>query len=264
MTCKPPFLADRRLRSIFNRLGFDVGGLNSQFLIAFATIACAASISEPSLASAPRKATPTALAPFGGRRAGWSVVSDDRSPAEAAEFAGDTALKVIAAEDSLRPMAAQAVLSVGVTDGPSLGGGYFHLLGRAGPTGAGADALTCLTQAVYFEARSEPVEGQEAVAQVVMNRTRMPQYPREVCDVVFQGADRPTGCQFSFTCNGVLGQPTEPEAWTRAQQVAQHALSGFIYLPLKDATHFHAAWVNPYWSGSLTRLGQIGGHIFYH
>jgi spore germination cell wall hydrolase CwlJ-like protein len=84
-----------------------------------------------------------------------------------------------------------------------------------------------------------------------------------VCGVVFQGAERATGCQFSFVCNGALGPPAEPDAWRRAGAVAQKALGGFVYKPMENATHFHATYVTPYWSGGMTRIGLIGRHIFY-
>jgi hypothetical protein len=222
---------------------------------------------DPSRASttkSSRKATPPPTTAFGGRPSGWTVVADAAPDVIAPPGEAVPVMQVASEEPSLTTTAASPVVSVGSTDGPSLGVGYAYLLNDGAAVGAGGDALTCLTQAVYFEARGEPVEGQEAVAQVVMNRTRLPQYPKQVCDVVFQGADRPTGCQFSFTCNGALGTPTELDAWRRANEVASRALAGFVYAPVKDATHFHATWVNPYWSGSLTRLGQIGGHIFYH
>lgn len=213
------------------------------------------------------KTAPPATSAFGGKPSHWTVVADaGPTLGPTAAFGGteSEALEVASDAEPLEATQATAVVDVGSTDGPSLGGGYAILLSPGGPAGAGSDPLTCLTQAVYFEARSEPLEGQEAVAQVVMNRTRMAQYPSQVCDVVFQGSDRPTGCQFSFTCDGALGPPAEADAWRRASVVAQRALSGYVYGPLKDATHFHATYVNPYWSGSLTRLGQIGGHIFYH
>jgi spore germination cell wall hydrolase CwlJ-like protein len=126
-----------------------------------------------------------------------------------------------------------------------------------------ADALTCLTQAIYFEARSESVAGQEAVAQVVINRSRLPQYPHSICGVVFDGQARGVGCQFSFACEGAPRGPDEPAAWARAQAVAQRALAGFEYRPARLATHYHASWMTPYWSGRLTRIRQIGGHVFY-
>jgi spore germination cell wall hydrolase CwlJ-like protein len=125
------------------------------------------------------------------------------------------------------------------------------------------DDLTCLTQAVYYEARSESIEGQEGVAQVVINRARTPGFPTSVCDVVYQRADYSGTCQFTFVCDGSMDRVIEPAAWERAQTVASQALHGFVYKPLKDAIHYHAAYVTPYWSYSLVRIRQIGGHIFY-
>ncbi len=125
------------------------------------------------------------------------------------------------------------------------------------------DPLTCLAQAIYFEARSESVVGQQAVAQVVMNRTRIPRYPPSVCGVVFQGWERRTGCQFTFVCDGSLREPSDYDAWERARDIARKALAGFVYKPMQEATHYHAAWMTPYWSGQMTRIRQIGGHVFY-
>jgi hypothetical protein len=83
-----------------------------------------------------------------------------------------------------------------------------------------AASLQCLTAAVYYEARSEGQEGQRAVAQVVLNRVRHPAFPKSVCGVVYQGSQRRTGCQFSFTCDGSLRARREAGAWARARQVA--------------------------------------------
>jgi len=128
---------------------------------------------------------------------------------------------------------------------------------------AAGDPLTCLAQAVYFEARSESVEGQEAVAQVVMNRTHLADRPPTVCGVVFEGQERGIGCQFTFACDGSLGEPGDMAAWNRALAVAKQALGGFVYKPMREATHYHAAWMTPYWAAQRTRIRQIGGHIFY-
>src|SRR5690606_24048871 len=89
-----------------------------------------------------------------------------------------------------------------------------------------AEALKCLTQAIYYEAAREPIDGQRAVAQTVLNRLRHPAYPKSVCGVVFQGAARATGCQFSFTCDGSMLWAPEPALWRRAQGVARDALAG--------------------------------------
>jgi len=135
---------------------------------------------------------------------------------------------------------------------------------RLAASGAEHDrAVLCLAQAVYFEAGFEPGEGQEAVAQVVLNRLRHPDYPKSVCGVVYEGASRTTGCQFSFTCDGSLRRPVSAAAFARAKQVAEQALSGFVYAPVGAATHYHANYVFPYWSMTLVKLQQIGAHIFY-
>ncbi len=125
------------------------------------------------------------------------------------------------------------------------------------------DSLTCLAQAVYYEARSESTQGQEAVAQVVLNRLRLANYPKTVCGVVYQGGERATGCQFTFVCDGSMRRPIEPAAWTRALAIAGQALGGFVYQPMLQAAHYHASWMTPYWSGSLQKIQQIGGHVFY-
>jgi spore germination cell wall hydrolase CwlJ-like protein len=124
-------------------------------------------------------------------------------------------------------------------------------------------ALRCLTQAVYFEAALESTEGQEGVAQVVLNRVRDPNYPNSVCGVVFEGAERTTGCQFSFTCDGALAQAPVGWAWDRAKRVAERALSGYVATKVGTATHYHADYVHPWWSPTLAKITQIGAHIFY-
>lgn len=125
-------------------------------------------------------------------------------------------------------------------------------------------ASDCLTAAIYYEARSEPVDGQRAVAQVVLNRVRDRAFPSTVCGVVFQGSHRRTGCQFSFTCDGsMLRNRRDPFGWARARQIADAALAGSVYAPVGSATHYHANYVSPWWAPSLTRIGQVGAHIFY-
>ena len=126
-----------------------------------------------------------------------------------------------------------------------------------------ARAVECLAQAIYYEAAYEPAEGQAAVAQVVLNRVRHPVYPKTVCGVVYEGWERVTGCQFTFTCDGALGRaPVEP-LWSRARQVAERALSGHVVKAVGTATHYHADYVVPYWLPSLAKLNKIGSHIFY-
>ncbi|WP_309091520.1 cell wall hydrolase [Phenylobacterium sp.] len=126
-----------------------------------------------------------------------------------------------------------------------------------------ARALQCLTEAVYYEAAREPGLGQEAVAQVVLNRVRHPAYPKSVCGVVYQGSARATGCQFTFTCDGSLRWAPEPALWRQARRVAERALNGHVAKHVGSATHYHAAYVAPYWAPTLVKMTQVGAHIFY-
>ena len=123
-------------------------------------------------------------------------------------------------------------------------------------------ALTCLTQAVFYEAGSEPVEGQRAVAQAVLNRVRHPAFPKSVCGVVYQGAGS-GACQFSFVCKGRVGRFPQSDAWRRAEAIARAALSGYVEVSVGEATHYHADYVMPRWAPMLAKVVSIGQHIFY-
>ena len=124
-------------------------------------------------------------------------------------------------------------------------------------------ALQCLTEAIYYEARSESDAGQRAVAQVVLNRVRHPSYPSSVCGVVYQGSQRRTGCQFSFTCDGSMGRAIEGNAWARAQRIATEALRGAVYRPVGLSLNYHTTAIRPYWAPSLQKQIVVGAHIFY-
>ena len=128
---------------------------------------------------------------------------------------------------------------------------------------ARASALTCLSQAIYYEAGNESDEGQRGVAQVVLNRVRHPAFPASVCDVVYQGSTRPTGCQFTFTCDGSLGRHPDLAGWDRARRVAVAALSGSVAGSVGYATHYHANYVLPTWTHTLAKSDVIGAHLFY-
>ena len=122
----------------------------------------------------------------------------------------------------------------------------------------------CLAEAIYFEARSEPEEGQAAVAQVVLNRVSSGLYPASVCGVVYQNRHRHNACQFSFACEGKSLRVTETDAWHTAQRIAREVTSGETYLAdIGDATHYHANYVRPRWARALKRMDKIGHHIFY-
>jgi hypothetical protein len=163
---------------------------------------------------------------------------------------------------AIAPQAAvQLNASVPIDTGPNPPARPFK--GPAPKTLAYARALDCLTQAVYYEAAREPTDGQRAVAQVVLNRVRHPAYPASVCGVVYQGSERDTGCQFTFTCDGSLAQAPMRSYWDRARKVAEDALKGYVYAPVGNATHYHTDYVVPYWASTLRKSAVIGAHIFY-
>jgi len=144
-------------------------------------------------------------------------------------------------------------------------GGPLHAANPFAVSGSDIDqrrALLCLTQAVYYEAGFEPVEGRRAVAQVVLNRMRHPAFPKSVCGVVYQGAGGRV-CQFTFVCDGALYRAPARDAWLRAEEVAREALDGYVERTVGEATHYHADYVAPRWAPMLAKVAQIGQHIFY-
>ncbi|MGV3457365.1 cell wall hydrolase [Sphingomonas sp.] len=123
-------------------------------------------------------------------------------------------------------------------------------------------AVDCLAAATWYEAGDDPV-GQRAVAQVVLNRMRHPAFPKSVCGVVFQGQERRTGCQFTFTCDGAMRRTPSPAAWGRAQTIARQALTGSVFAKVGHSTHYHTDWVVPYWSSSLDKVAEVNTHLFF-
>lgn len=126
-----------------------------------------------------------------------------------------------------------------------------------------ARALECLTAAVYYEAASESDAGQRAVAQVVVNRVRHPAFPPTICGVVYQGANRTSGCQFSFACDGSAARIPAGGAWGRAARNAAVILAGQVFAPVGLATHYHTYAVTPSWNRTLVMTDAIGAHFFH-
>ena len=165
-------------------------------------------------------------------------------------------VREIAPEDALKINSA-----IPLDSGPNPAASPFTL-GKASTT-TRQRALECLANAVYYEAGNQDADGQRAVAQVVLNRVRHPAFPASVCGVVFQGSTRQTGCQFSFTCDGSLARRPDIAGWRRAREIADAALSGYVYKAVGNATHYHADYVVPYWAPTLTKNAVIGAHLFY-
>jgi spore germination cell wall hydrolase CwlJ-like protein len=124
-------------------------------------------------------------------------------------------------------------------------------------------ALNCMSMAIAYEAAGQPVEGQQAVGQVILNRMRAARFPKTVCGVVFQGSDRVTGCQFTFTCDGSFRRRLAETTLMTARNIAATVLDGLAPDRVGGATHYHADYVLPYWASSGQRVARIGAHIFY-
>ena len=125
-----------------------------------------------------------------------------------------------------------------------------------------AQAVDCLATAALYEVGDDP-RGQRAVIQVVLNRSRAPGFPRTICGVVYQGYDRATGCQFSFTCDGSIKRRTRHFGWSAARRAARAALAGRVFADVGRATHYHADWMVPYWRDTMTKVAKIGTHLLY-
>ncbi len=159
------------------------------------------------------------------------------------------ALKRLPAPDINGPLPA-----IAMTDGLTLD----WLMDQPKPEG---DAQwQCLTEALYFEARGESLDGQIAVAEVILNRTDSPLYPRTICGVVKQRGGG--GCQFSYVCNGKT-RMREKAAADLAGRIARAMLDGAPRVLTDGATHFHTRGVRPSWSKRFAKTASIGAHLFY-
>ncbi|TNE56954.1 MAG: cell wall hydrolase [Alphaproteobacteria bacterium] len=130
-------------------------------------------------------------------------------------------------------------------------------------SGLDSTSLHCLAQAIYYEARGEDLQGQMAVAEVVLNRVQSKNYPNSVCGVVFQNEKAKHRCQFSFACDGKSDNPPATAAWSQAKLVAAYLASQDTLQLTQAATHYHADYVTPSWASHLHETVKIGRHIFY-
>lgn len=197
---------------------------------------------------------------FGGAMGRDTRLAGERT----SESLDDTPGIALPAPDLLRPLTPEEALEQNaerpLADRPDEPADRFRLSGEAISR---LRAVDCLAQAIYYEAASEGVDGGRAVAQVVLNRVRHPAYPASVCGVVYQGSERRTGCQFSFTCDGSLVRIPAAYLWQRSMQIATEALAGRVFAPVGHSTHYHANYVLPYWADSLDKVAVLGRHIFY-
>lgn len=218
----------------------------------------AAAVAVPALAA------PSDWHPFDIGNAGRAelVVTPMPFERQGESFPGSAFYYLATAEDLARDRQAGLILDTGkIAD--AIGGPIARAM-RLDFSGIDRSrAIECMTAAIYYEARSESDQGQRAVAQVVLNRVAHPAYPGTVCGVVYQGSERYTGCQFSFTCDGSLARRPNPMFWERARSVAATALAGYVEPAVGLATHYHTIAIHPYWAPSLNHIVTIGAHRFY-
>jgi spore germination cell wall hydrolase CwlJ-like protein len=124
----------------------------------------------------------------------------------------------------------------------------------------------CLAEALYYEARGEGTEGEKAVAEVVLQRTRDRNYPRTICGVVYDGVEaNRRDCQFSFACDGAVLRPKDRYVWSQVRQLAEKIVTGAVKLAGETghAIAYHSVDVAPAWAETMRKTVQIGNHIFY-
>ena len=248
------------------RWRLPVGPWRKRLAVLFAAIAVPAMAATGGIGTLPGPAVESTAA-LATRQAANAALPFERPgmsfPGSAFYYMADpagTALVALPTDNPLGQGAAESgralgeLIDVGAAARPfySPGAGITH-----------ARAQECLAQAIWYEAASESEAGQRAVAQVVLNRVAHPAWPSSVCGVVYQGSERQTGCQFTFTCDGSLARRPAGSSWGQAQRIAANALSGNVYGPVGLATHYHTLWVNPYWASSLDHIGTIGAHRCY-
>jgi len=153
------------------------------------------------------------------------------------------------------------LLNQAIPFAPSVGPAA-HPFRFTGPVEAKERAIDCLASAMWYEAGGDAV-GQRSVGQVVLNRVRHPAYPASVCGVVFQGSERSTGCQFTFTCDGALIRRPSEVAFALARAQARAMIDGAVDPSVGLATHYHTDWVHPVWSAALDKIAQVNTHLFF-
>ncbi|MEI4471222.1 cell wall hydrolase [Frigidibacter sp. MR17.24] len=228
-----------------------------------------------------RSTLAASLIALAGPAAADVTMSQSNAPAAAIE--GDAARLLGQEHAALSGVAPTAVAAM-VGPGPQTQRGLFGAFARFGRSGAvegrateakvtdpawlarqpipkGDDQYQCLAQALYFEARGEGLDGQAAVAEVILNRVEARDYPNTICGVVNQSGGG--SCQFSYTCDGRPETIGDRSAWDRAGRVARAMMDGAPRLLTAGATHFHTPRVNPGWARRFVKTATIGDHIFY-
>ena len=189
---------------------------------------------------------------FGAEAGAWAQDQAPTAPTAASELPADAPRFV--AEEVVQPLPSEDPLEARVAAATSL----QELVGDMPVEDSLSPDMRCLAQAVYFEARGEPLAGQLAVARVVINRAASGLYPADYCSVVAQPK------QFSFVRGGRIPQANEgSQEWLRAKAIAQIAHQDLWECEADDALYFHATYVHPGWARRKTEVARIDTHVFY-
>lgn len=186
--------------------------------------------------------------------------------AQQGEFAESSALPLtdetvplFVSEEVVQPLPSQTETGIQVEAADALQASSLkQLISAVSAPDTLSPEMECLAGAVYFESRGEPLAGQLAVAQVVVNRTESGQFPSSYCGVVYQRS------QFSFVKGGAMPRINRNSAaWNRAKTIARIAHEGMWDSEAGDSLYFHANYVKPSWSRKKVARATIDSHIFY-
>ena len=252
------------------RRAISAGFLASAALFAPADAAPTATRTAFVLPDMPKPVIATVAARLKARIASAITASVVTAPAEEAKPSPATLLAYAPNDDAAEAPPFEAVLGKISTDNfvldPKIDDAHAWLNNEIPARARSTSEVTCLANAIYFEARGEAEKGQIAVAQVVLNRLKNPAYPKTICGVVYQNKNKRNRCQFSFACDGISDRITDKRSWALSQALARRVLNDdrTLYMASVGAsTHYHATYVRPRWARSMKKMEKIGRHVFY-
>lgn len=229
--------------AIFRAAGFAAAAVGAAFSPALADPSLAFDLGTPQAAVGPTEYFPDAAEPL----------LMDAGPVIEAETITQAMITAPVAEQA-NPTAPVEAPSAGRSEGSKRS--LLALVDEYASTNAASAELECLAGAIYFESKGEPLTGQLAVAEVIINRTKSGRYPTTMCGVVKQRG------QFSFVRAGRLPPiPKQSAHWRKAVAIAHIALNDLADSPAQNALSFHATYVSPRWR--MKRVATVGNHVFY-
>lgn len=271
----------QRMTATYWGAGLVPATIGRSFFAALLLLGLAATPAAAGEAQSTSRVTDSLVSPTGQTPTGFAAVTGDRTftrvaglPAadmtvavapDSADAASIRRVEQLVDEDAVAAVMVDGAQERALTDlliSDSTGSVDLAAIERV-RVGKPTDEATCLTEALYHEARGETIPGLVAVAEVILNRVDSRYYPDTVCEVVGQGIEYAPLCQFSYKCDGLSDKMTAGEARSLMEKIAWVMLSGKPRILTGKATHYHTNAVNPGWAAQLVRTARIGDHIFY-